>query len=181
MRFLVATAAGALNQLNFALHTATGAVQNGYEAQGDPLTEDGFIELGKWYHYEVTVDPSAQTYDVKIWVDGTADPILNVADLTYAGPISGVIGRVEWQPFGNNDCTGLDAYIDNIKITQGVDPSSTWAGYDIDQNGWADTGSWLGWVYVQMAPWVYSDSLGSWIYMQEPNPTDPGVWGFVTR
>ena len=181
MRFLVATASGALNQLNFALHTAAGAVQNGYEAQGDPLTQDGFIELGKWYHYEVTVDPSAQTYDVKIWVDGTADPILTVSDLTYVNPISGVIGRVEWQPFGNSECVGLEAYIDNIKITQGVDPSSTWAGFDITEDDWVDTGAWMGWLNVRHAPWLYSSSLASWLYLPESQVTGSGAWAFFTK
>jgi len=181
MRFLVATADGVLNQLNFALHTATGAVQNGYEAQGEPLTEDGFIQLGGWYRYELVVNTGNQTYSVKIWEDGTANPILNVGGLTFVNPISGIIGRVEWQPFGNNDCIGLEAYIDNVRITQGVQSGTIWAGFPIVEGGYVDTGDFMGWLYVGSAPWIWSANEGKYIYLPESNVIASGAWSFTPR
>ncbi|MCD8483350.1 MAG: hypothetical protein LR015_12235 [Verrucomicrobia bacterium] len=35
--------------------------------------------------------------------------------------------------------------------------------YDVE-NGWVDTGDWLGWVYVEHYPWVFNNSLQNWMY-----------------
>lgn len=54
----------------------------------------------------------------------------------------------------------------------------TWA---VDAEGWANTESWLGWVYVEFQPWVYSNSLGSYIYVEEGSFTESGSWVYAPR
>jgi|TARA_B110000438_G_scaffold269643_2_gene286178 hypothetical protein len=62
---------------------------------------------------------------------------------------------------------------------------STWAGYPVEldgvQNEWANTGSWLGYLSIKFAPWIFILDTGTWAYMVEPGPTDPGVWAFMLR
>jgi endo-1,4-beta-xylanase len=52
-----------------------------------------------------------------------------------------------------------------------------WHGFDVTDN-WADTGDWLGRVYVGFNPWIYVEDSDSWIYM--PNSYDVnGAWGYI--
>lgn len=40
-----------------------------------------------------------------------------------------------------------------------------WRGYDMDMDGWADTGEWIGWINALHAPWIWLDGLQQYIYM----------------
>lgn len=77
-------------------------------------------------------------------------------------------------------------YIDDVLVTvsQGeiVEPQ-TWLGYTIDPDtGNVDSGDWLGWLHVTHAPWVYSFSLASWLYLDEANVTDGvGAWAYIVN
>lgn len=51
---------------------------------------------------------------------------------------------------------------------------NTWLGYDVDENGWVDTGSWLGLVYVDLTPWIWSHSLGKYLHI-----IDDSGWVYV--
>ena len=42
----------------------------------------------------------------------------------------------------------------------------TWAGYPVDENDWADTGDWLGWVYVGSGDVVYILSIDTWAFFK---------------
>lgn len=77
-------------------------------------------------------------------------------------------------------------YLDDVLLTisQGevVEPA-TWAGYAIDEEtGNVDTGAWLGWLNVTNAPWIYSYSLGNYIYLNESD-VDPegGAWAYTFK
>lgn len=48
-------------------------------------------------------------------------------------------------------------------------------GYPI-VDGWINTGSWLGLVYVEYAPWMWSDSLQSWVFLHESSTSAVGGW-----
>src|SRR5690606_25103157 len=63
-------------------------------------------------------------------------------------------------------------YFDNVYIdTAGQNLTmpgggSTWAGYSVNEAGWADTGSFMGAVYVgtsDLGGWVYPQGLADWI------------------
>ncbi len=46
--------------------------------------------------------------------------------------------------------------------------------------GWADTGDWLGHLWVEPAPWTYSPSIG-WIYVAEATNSESGAWVFAPK
>lgn len=56
------------------------------------------------------------------------------------------------------------------------DTTDTWMGYVVDENGWANTGPWLGWVNVTYDPWIISTSLDSYLYIG-----DGSGWVYVPK
>lgn len=59
----------------------------------------------------------------------------------------------------------------------GAAGSDTWYGYEIDSNGWVDTGLWLnGRVHVMDDPWVYPLSLQKFVYVP-----DGSGWIYIPR
>lgn len=67
---------------------------------------------------------------------------------------------------------------DPVDPVDPVDPSG-WAGYEVDENGWADTGAWLGMVYVEHKPWIFSIELEKWMYIHEEGVVESGGWTFI--
>jgi hypothetical protein len=51
----------------------------------------------------------------------------------------------------------------------------TWYGYPLLPDYWADTGAWLGWLNVQADPWIWSQSLNKYTYLQ-----DDSGWIYVS-
>jgi hypothetical protein len=56
-----------------------------------------------------------------------------------------------------------------------------WGPYEVDGNGYVDTQSWLGWIYVDDEDWVYSFSFWKWIWLAEPASVEYGAWAYVLR
>lgn len=56
-----------------------------------------------------------------------------------------------------------------------------WSGYEIIENGLVDTVDWMGWIYINQAPLIYSYLLEGWIYMEEPAADAPGAWGYTFK
>jgi hypothetical protein len=52
----------------------------------------------------------------------------------------------------------------------------TWYDYEVDENGWANTGDWLGWVNVTYDPWIISASLGVYMYI-----SDDSGWVYIPK
>jgi hypothetical protein len=84
--------------------------------------------------------------------------------------------------------TGL-YYVDDILVTvsQGEiveEPEpETWAGYTVDEaSGNVDTGDWLGLLHVTPSPWVYSYSLGKWLFIDPSKISNSsGGWAFAPK
>jgi hypothetical protein len=57
----------------------------------------------------------------------------------------------------------------------------TWAGFNVDENGWANTESWLGWVNASQAPWIQILSLDNYGYIEESGVTDSGSWMYILK
>ncbi len=60
-------------------------------------------------------------------------------------------------------------------------PVEGWRGYPLVQESWADTGSWLDWLYTEHDPWLYSLVLHGWIYQPESLDSSSGAWLWVPR
>lgn len=56
-----------------------------------------------------------------------------------------------------------------------------WAGYSYDENGWADTGNWLGWVNVAYAPWILVLDLNGYAWITEESVSNPGSWMYILK
>lgn len=54
-----------------------------------------------------------------------------------------------------------------------------WMGYEVDADGYADTGEHMGMVYVEQAPWIYVQDLSRYVYMPEAGNTGAGTWMHV--
>lgn len=77
-------------------------------------------------------------------------------------------GAFEWRQGPVNPM-----YISNIEFTK-TTGGNFWNGYPVDELNWVDTGSWLGWIYVEYDPWVYSDLLSKYIYV-----VDESGWVYI--
>jgi octaheme c-type cytochrome (tetrathionate reductase family) len=59
--------------------------------------------------------------------------------------------------------------------------SDFWAGYPVRPDGYADTGSWMGWVYTPFKPWIWNVNLAKYIFVQEGQVTESGGWAYVPK
>lgn len=66
---------------------------------------------------------------------------------------------------------------EDITIPDNVE---VWANRFTVVDGWADTGSLMGWLHVGSAPWVYSATAQKYIYVEESWIVDFGGWSFTT-
>lgn len=81
-----------------------------------------------------------------------------------------------WPIIGGEDHT-YSVSLAHVRITTDELDGNVWNGY-IVADGWVDTGSWMGTLYVNHAPWVYSVNLGKYIYI--PQQFDNrGSWSFI--
>lgn len=51
--------------------------------------------------------------------------------------------------------------------TESVSDGTVWYGYDVDPNGWVDTGSWMGWINVHWDPVIRILAFDNWGYMED--------------
>lgn len=83
----------------------------------------------------------------------------------------------------NNATTETTDYLDisEIRLTgpEYISLPDTWAGYEIDENGWIDTAGFMGQLYINLDPWIWSENWGRWIYMPEEYVSDTGSWAYA--
>jgi hypothetical protein len=80
-------------------------------------------------------------------------------------------------------------YFDNVAIdatganltAPPIEGGATWAGYSVSPEGWVDTGDWMGMLYVNNPPFVYSASLDSYIYLPEDLVGMSGAWTYIYK
>ena len=80
------------------------------------------------------------------------------------------------------DGTAMDSgtiYFENLEGFIEGDEPTTWAGYDVDANGFADTGDWMGIVNVTADPWIYVYDLGKYVYIPAEAVSESGAWTYV--
>ncbi len=95
---------------------------------------------------------------------------------TVAADLSGITNIKSMRVRGNVVAAGEYIDLDTVTIeTFANAPEPTiWYGYTFDDEGWADTTSWLGWVNVTHDPWVWVVDLGKYIYVAN----DSG-WAYI--
>jgi len=71
-------------------------------------------------------------------------------------------------------------YFENIEAyIVGESGGDTWAGYPVGADGWADTGAWMGYVYVTNKPWIYVHNMSRYIYLPDEGISETGAWAFA--
>jgi hypothetical protein len=139
-------------------------------------------DLETWYHTWMVIDLASNTYDLYIQ-GGTYTEQTMVADNmlfkdTALAPgaltnplthmfVFAIVGNLT-NPRGVDPFYLDDLYLDysgeNLSIPGAAQPP-TWLGYPVSEQGWVDTGSWLGWVNVTNDPFVWMDKLGKYTHI----------------
>jgi hypothetical protein len=141
--------------------------------------------------------------DVDLWDGPLADQIDRTQlDTTYAGLVwsgtnidgssaagamgSGtnvVVGRVTASSSGgwiNLSSTAQNFNYLRIYAMSGVlIAPPNWAGYLTGPEGYVDTTPWMGFLYVEFAPFIWSVELGKWLFIEESAVTDSGGWVYT--
>ncbi|NDV62270.1 hypothetical protein G0Q06_07410 [Puniceicoccales bacterium CK1056] len=80
------------------------------------------------------------------------------------------------------DNVAVDVTGENLTAPDfGGGSGNTWAGYAVSPEGWVNTGAWLGLIYVNEAPFVYSADLETYIYLPEDLVGDAGAWSYIYK
>lgn len=83
------------------------------------------------------------------------------------------------------DGTAMDSgtiYFENLEgYIEGGDEVPMWAGYAVDENGWANTEGWIGWINTTNAPWIQILSLDNYGYAEESGVNDSGSWIYILK
>ena len=150
----------------------------------------GAIEAGVWMEIWMVIDHGNNT---STWyAKGGSFPTITkiYEDAGYrAETLSDLTDFIVRLNAGGTEAPGGsdDVYIDDLNIdlggenlttpsTVGAQEGAYWGGYLIDENGWVNTGDWLGWLHVGNAPFVYNDALATWMFMNEPSEGATGAW-----
>lgn len=78
------------------------------------------------------------------------------------------------------DYTGLN--LTAIDGSGGGDPDPEpvfWHGFEVDSSGNTNTGNWMGWVYVENDPWIWSYELREYVYIPSQGVSLEGGWIYV--
>jgi hypothetical protein len=163
------------NELAFATWYELWMVVNNREnvnAQGNFTGLDDTFELfikgGPWAEQTQLLTPTGGTE----WVirnNPTLDPIRHFMMLpTTDSP----------DIFPGNDYFFVDDLYVSVGAANLGSPVSTeipmWNGYPVNADGWADTGSFMGLVYVTNDPWIWVSDLSRYVYL--PAVMESGAW-----
>lgn len=88
-------------------------------------------------------------------------------------------GADTWE-FSNVQVAGTLAAGGSGPITPTPPGGDTWLGYEVGEDGWANTADWLGHVWVGSQPWVYQQNLG-YLYVAEDSHSEDGAWIYAAK
>ena len=114
--------------------------------------------------------------------NGTDDPLVTFM-MVYAGQGDTLvdfmmIDEILWDP------TGVNLEDGPIIVPDPVEPGilRLWAGFPVDANWNVDTGGFMGELYVEHAPWIYSYRMEEYMYIPEELITtgnQGAAWAYV--
>lgn len=117
---------------------------------------------------QITDTDSGDGYDVGNYaIFGSADAPLTADSITFSIPNGSVLSN--------------NAGIGGVQIVPAGGGDVTWAGYPVDEGGNVDTTPWMGFINVAAGEWVWSYSLGKWIYLPEEFVSESGAWTYATN
>lgn len=90
-----------------------------------------------------------------------------------------------------SDIQAVGVIMQNTRFDGTIDGHYVWLNFNefsfhldpdpepVGDGGWHDSGDWLGWIYDEYSPWVYSSKIGGWIYVPEEGVSEDGGWAFI--
>jgi len=173
--------------------TIRNADETGQYAPWSPIWQNvnPLTDLNVWYEMWVVIDHATDTSDVYIKGGQFTEQTLAVENAKFrnGGSTDAFEYFVMKSHNGNEDTEagyrGIDPwYLDDLYIdytgenlTSPLEASTAdWNGFAVDSNGWADTGSWLGWVNATDDPYIWINDLGSYAF-----ETDGSGWIYVFK
>jgi probable HAF family extracellular repeat protein len=96
------------------------------------------------------------------------------------------LGPSEFRPFGlKGPSLSEDGSTIVVSVGDGlhylITLADTWGPYTVREDGYCDTNSWMGWLYVANDPWIWSEDLNHWIYCPGEIVGDGGGWIYVPK
>ena len=82
---------------------------------------------------------------------------------------------------GSTPQWGLGRDCNQAQQLQLMMQSVFWANYPVSPDNLVDTGVWIGWLNVEFAPWIYSYSLGKYVYLPESLVGLDGSWMYTPK
>ncbi|MEX0326398.1 MAG: sulfatase [Puniceicoccaceae bacterium] len=137
----------------------------------------GSITDGATAYYYQTLNPRPETFTVDDLMETTVteDPGEGLAPFAQYAVFGGVNEPLKFDrvTFRVDALYGGGVGLGGIQLMAAEVPSVSWAGYEVNPEGYADTGrGFIGWLWVGkdgagLASWRYSVSLGEWVYLPE--------------
>jgi len=122
-------------------------------------------------------EPTGNTFDDALYRNATGEPLTTLLMAAFGGrPSDPVIPDPHYF-----DDIYMDFSGENLESAVETEEPTTWGGFEVSAAGDADTEDWLGWVNVSNAPWIWSYSLETHIFMDEPDPDSFGEWGWILK
>lgn len=89
----------------------------------------------------------------------------------------------ETSPYGPSGIDHGDAWpqrmeVEYIRVYAPAGTATEWRGWPLTAAAYADTGAWLGFLFVAEDPWVYSPDIGGWLYLPEDGAGAGGAWAW---
>jgi hypothetical protein len=152
---------------------------SGSELNSTPFLDDYIIYDSLRINATVLPGSTWAGYEIgpQGWVD-TGEWIgwVNVTNGVWVWALS--LGKYIYLPEGNVTASGAWMYfLAGSTTPPGGD--NTWAGYEIVADGWVDTDDFIGWVNITRDPWIWSEPMGMYLYLQESSVGPSGSWSYA--
>lgn len=129
-----------------------------------------------WNQTDNLLGPEGMTVDAD-WVRTVSIPI---PDRDFSEGVNIHIGVKPELDVPSDTYLYLDNFVIGEPVGEGPAGEQYLGTWEIAEN-WANTGGWLGSLYVEYQPWVWSHNLQSYIYIVEETFSDAGAWSYVPR
>ena len=193
------TSAGGFGRAGLEYGDDLGPVPTSTGYPGTATIDSFYINWGFEVVFTVSGLDDARTYTLKMWggqardsrpssfiVNGNLEGVQTIetfnntgsdpADYALFADVSPVNGEITIKcEQGVTDDQGINGQWSTLEIIGDFSGGGeTWLGYPVDENGWANTGDWMGWVNVVNQPWIWSLDLNKYIYVN-----DDSGWVYV--
>jgi hypothetical protein len=125
------------------------------------------VPLNTWIHVAGTYDGYTTRVYINGQLDGSSQTYETFAGMNINPSIRVGIGHlanwsVQWFQGRIDDARVYDSALSNFQL---MELASQWNGYFPGEDGWVDTGDWLGWCYVHYDPWIWVHDLNRYLYL----------------